>query len=316
MDKRILAHWLQDQLIQNYGDYLSEYLYEKLFVPLDFYSASSGASLYRIIGSCLDDGLVAQDMRQWSLEETDRMVFWGCGCRDTDSFNLSLHPQCEILAVRGPASREVVGCRNLPLGDPALLLPCIYKPSTDSGFQGKRVLIPHFQDKRADAELVALTGADVVLRPNIARTSGALQQFVDRVCSSAFVLCGSLHGAITAAAYGRPYGYWQSGAVDLPFKWQDFSALMGYDAQFFENFEGAVHHYAHSVRPMSKIPALLPLLESSPFLVRREIHAACLVRDALRHSRQQGLRAWWSRSVAYDTYRQNQSGPSHAPVGG
>ncbi|WP_147474994.1 polysaccharide pyruvyl transferase family protein [Corticibacter populi] len=285
-------------MIQNFGDYLTDYLYSRLFHADEV--GGDGRVLYRIIGSCLDDGLIGQDVRTWDLNATDQLVYWGCGCRAPDGFHPEAWPQLQVPAVRGPLSREVLG-RDVPLGDPAFFLPHVYRPRTLVRYAGKRVVIPHCSDARGDAELRALTGCDEVLRATVGRGDLNVEHFIDAVFSSAFVFCGALHGAIAATAYGKPFGYWDSGQIDVPFKWADFSKSIGREPIFFRNVNDAWRDYGIRVAGAS-IPPLLPLLESSPFVARREVYASVYLRQVRSASWPQALRSWWDRDKIYEHY--------------
>ena len=125
--------------------------------------------------------------------------------------------------VRGPLSRSALRLgETVPIGDPGLLLPALHRPAEVPEPKGAAIVVPHFHDKRSDDELRNLTGCTSVLRPNIPNNIAGIIDFLNRLIAADFVLTGSLHAAIAAAAYGRPFAFWDSGSVDLPFKWHDF----------------------------------------------------------------------------------------------
>jgi hypothetical protein len=124
--------------------------------------------------------------------------------------------------------------------------------------------VPHFFDRRAAAELRVLTGADLIVRPEIPEGLGSALEFIDMIISAGFVLCGALHAAIIAAAYGIPFAYFDSGQIDVPFKWDDFSASIGVAARFFKDVEAGYRWYEAEWRHAIRIPELSGLRACCP----------------------------------------------------
>ena len=277
-----VRYWMQGEGIQNFGDFLSEYLLRNLF----FSQPSQGREL-RIIGSCIDDWFVEPvplSPGGGALDGTGP-IFWGCGLRKVDGLSPERRGSVEILSVRGPLTRSALRLGNtVPIGDPALLLPALHRAAglwQRSG--GSTLIVPHFHDKRGDADLLALTGCAAVLRPNIPNDLTAISEFIDHVAAADFVLCGAMHAAIVAAAYGRPFAFWDSGDVDLPFKWQDFAASVGIPCVFQPDLAAARTHYEMAVAAAIRIPVLWPLLVASPLPVRPDAFVNVLAMDVARH---------------------------------
>ncbi len=272
-----IAYWMRGGPVQNFGDFLSEFFIEHLF----FAQPNPGQRL-RIVGSCIDDMFVPPRSERAGGDE---LVFWGCGLRTADGLSADRREGVDILAVRGPLSRSALRLgSSVPFGDPGLLMPALYKaatvvrqPSTDA------LLIPHFHDRRSDAELLALSGCDAVLRPNLPNDLTAITEFVDRVVAARFVLAGALHGAIIAAAYGRPFAFWNSGDIDLPFKWTDFAASIAIPCVFHAALPEAEAQYEAEIRPALRIPVLWPLLVAAPMPVRPDAFVSVIAQDVARH---------------------------------
>ncbi|MCI0467985.1 MAG: hypothetical protein L0Y57_13455 [Beijerinckiaceae bacterium] len=89
---------------------------------------------------------------------------------------------------------------NTVLGNPALLAPLFNGVSKVEGYEYRFLRIPHIHDMKPDAELLRLSGADLVLRPEIAATEQGLRRILDKIKSASFILTGALHTAITACA--------------------------------------------------------------------------------------------------------------------
>lgn len=130
---------------------------------------------------------------------------WGSGLlREADAEQVTFG---RLLALRGERTRELLAAHHavgeLPLGDPALLLPRFCRPHP---LEGERVTVPgrigvvchvserdlpQFQNLRS----LGAVPIDVTL---------PVQEFVDALCSCLVVLSSSLHGLILADAYGIP----------------------------------------------------------------------------------------------------------------
>jgi GT2 family glycosyltransferase len=276
-----VTYWLQGRSVQNLGDFLSEFLRTHLF-----YGEGLAASKIRIIGSCIDDMFVERPRENGedcgSLEQ--KVIFWGCGLRQEGGLCDANRETVEILSVRGPLTRSALRLgMTVPFGDPGLLLPALYQPGPSAVTRSAAILVPHFHDHRADDELLQLSGCDQVLRPNIANDFESIRNFLDQLNAADFVLCASLHAAVAAAAYGRPFGFWDSGNVDLPFKWYDFAASLSIPCAFFATLAPAVQHYGSHIREQMRIPPLWPSLMVAPFPVRMQAFVRVIKRDVERH---------------------------------
>ncbi len=278
-----LAYWLKGEESQNFGDYLNEYLARHLFL-----CPARDATQIRLVGSFLSDQIV-EDAYQAGSDAGDRhiaprLLAWGGGIREVGGLSTENLGKVEILSVRGPLSiSELKLDATTPQGDPALLLPALYSPRQQARYEGKTICIPHFNDHRGDAELLAISQADLVLRPAIDASDEAVEAFIDALCGARFVLSASLHGAIVAAAYERPFAPWNPNFVDLPAKWQDFAQSVGIPAAFVTTVEEGIRHHAAHIEQKLRQPSLWEALARAPYvpspdallkLLRRELHAS------------------------------------------
>jgi glycosyltransferase involved in cell wall biosynthesis len=256
-----LAYWLKGETLQNFGDYLGEFLAATLFLVFD------EASVLRLSGSVIDDGLIPPNLAkndQFDLSQR-RVSFWGCGIRTRGGLMLANKAHIDLFAVRGPVSASELRLgQNVPTGDPALLLPALYSPKACPQLEGKSICIPHFNDKRSDQELLSLAKGDAIIRTEIQNNQAAFLHIVDAVASASFVLSASLHGAIVAAAYGRPFAFWDNGHVDLPTKWEDFASYANIEMHGFQKVSEAKDYYKRKIQSQLKIPSLWPLLANAP----------------------------------------------------
>ncbi|NEU14580.1 glycosyltransferase [Methylobacterium sp. BTF04] len=251
----------------NYGDAISVFLIDELIYDFFPYSAQT-----HVIGSVIFDGILQnydESNSLWKKQLYDdrdvKAVFWGCGIRSPGSLNSDLYPSVEILAVRGPVSASDLRLgETVPQGDPALLLPALYKPRRSSKFFNKSICVPHYNDNRTDEEIRKISGCDLILRSAVKKDKDSIKAFINAICSARFILAGAMHAAITAAAYGIPFAFWDSGTIDIPTKWEDTASLLGIRCVYFGELTAAVDFYEREIAPAITIPPLWPLICVAP----------------------------------------------------
>jgi hypothetical protein len=255
-----VAYWRRGEPIANFGDYLTELLYAGLF---------HGPTKYPQARIHLLGSVIARDWFKQAAEHGfRRVVFWGCGLRRPKLLSRAAFRRAVLLGVRGPLSRDWLDLpAATPLGDPALILPRIYMPRTDAAVAGRTICMPHFLDDTGEDTLLAGTGADLVLRPNIQANLADCERLIDALASARFVLAGALHGAIVAHAYGVPFAFYRAPSIDIPFKWQDFAASIGFDCAFVDTVaEGEAFYDAN--RGRASQCSVDGLLDVAPFPLR------------------------------------------------
>jgi hypothetical protein len=268
-------YWLKDQSEQNFGDSLTDFFLEEVFM-----GDAIQVPACRIIGSTIADFIVEQDLGPPGPEYNGPLVFWGAGLRDVNSLSPRAQARCIFAGVRGPLTRARLGLApSTPIGDPAHMLPALYQPRPSLNFQSKSICIPHFHDRRGDEVLLAISKAEAVLRPNISPGVSNIKNVIDAICASDFVLSASLHGAIVAASYGKPFCFWDPGHIDLPFKWHDFAASVNIGAVFAQTIEQGRRSYESEIRPRLCLPKLLPILKAAPFFVKPSAFLKVAVAD-------------------------------------
>lgn len=107
------------------------------------------------------------------------------------------------LAVRGPKTRYILlkagyNCPSI-FGDPALLMPALYRPSSLKKF--KMGVVLHWSQEKFAEMFSGIEGVKII---NINRDYKYLNGFVDEIASCEFILSSSLHGLIIANAYKVP----------------------------------------------------------------------------------------------------------------
>lgn len=196
---------------RNWGDDLNYYFLRKLTGrPVVFYHNFKFAKWFHLknylcIGTLLD-------AVNYSNSKT---IVWGSGVSGQErSF---VDPQ-NILAVRGKKTKEFcdrygVSCPEA-YGDPALLLPLVYKPNFREErreVRGEKELrkyrmgiIPHVVDLHHPViEEIREKHADEILIIDLAHFK-KWTDIIDQICSCERILSSSLHGLIVSDAYQVP----------------------------------------------------------------------------------------------------------------
>lgn len=203
---------------RNWGDDLNYYFLQKLtkhpIVTYNNFKLAKWLHLdnYMCIGTLLDTNGCTNE----------QTIVWGSGVSGLErSFT---HP-AKVLAVRGPKTKEFcnrygVLCPEV-YGDPALLLPLIYKASPpalprregalfetrNSELETKRYrmgIIPHVVDLHHPViEEIREKYADEILIIDLAHYK-KWTDVIDQICSCEKILSSSLHGIIVSDAYQIP----------------------------------------------------------------------------------------------------------------
>lgn len=273
-DPRI-QYFVKGASVQNFGDYLPELLAKEFFLH-----PRVDADLYRLIGSVIESSWVLRDLRHHVGTTSGRIAYWGCGMRDERPLDARARSMCSFFGVRGPRTREVLGLpESTVLGDPGLLAPLFHVPAPAPATAGRVVCIPHIHDPKSDAELLAISGAEVVLRPQIDASEAALRRILDQIAGARFVLTASLHGAIVACAYRVPFAFWDNGHVDIVFKWQDFAGSVGIPATFVSRADQGQALYDEVLAPALRRPPMTPILDVCPFAICPQVLVQALMHD-------------------------------------
>ena len=166
------------------------------------------------------------------LPSTHTGLVWGSGLMEDRAHPL---PSVTPLAVRGPLTAERLGLTDEPAyGDPGILVARhLARPRTS----GRVVIVPHGHHRQNPslARLVQRSG-DAVRVVNVhQRAAAALRE----IAAGSVVLTTSLHGLITADAYGIP-AVWTT--LDPPLTGGDFK---------FRDYEAAVTPGRSRYRPFA-----------------------------------------------------------------
>ena len=165
-----------------------------------------------------------------AVKSYQNMTIWGSGVerelpqRFRRFFQRSWYRKLDIRAVRGPKSRDYLMKlgHKVPdvYGDPAILMPLIYKDIT-GGDNGCDVsIIPQLvtekgiREKYPDAHIISMNTNDY-------------KSVIDQIVQSKLIISSSLHGVILADAYGVPSVWYRGLGKDIDFKYLDYYASTG-----------------------------------------------------------------------------------------
>lgn len=279
-------YWGEERFIQNFGDALTPLILR----GLGYHAVSCKEHQSAVINprQCLL--VIGSLLFPLNLESLAGPIdVWGCGWRG-QALSPELHRRIRFHAVRGPLTIAGLGlASDLPVGDPALLLPHFFpKPARQ---HGRILIVPHIDRvlQMSARQRCRMTGCNEFLST---RVIGSLTKFnrrsvrpllqsiqkwstlgiqttslthaIKRIAGAHFVLSGSLHAAIVAQAYGVPWAAYDGGYVNAPAKWQDWAAYLGVKLAFAQNLtEG--HQWWEQYGHQGHLRSMTPLLRAFPY---------------------------------------------------
>lgn len=167
----------------NVGDYLSwvivDWMKKERGIASDLSYNGKTQHLYAL-GSIIDSGF--QDA-----------TIWGSGCLQEHMYWWRKIRRLNICSVRGPLTREVLlkngyNCPKI-YGDPAILMPMIYKPQRIEKKKNYIVISHHSVQKE---------------KGTLSPVTTDYKSFINKILEAELVISSSLHGIILAEAYGVP----------------------------------------------------------------------------------------------------------------
>ncbi|MGN1202317.1 MAG: polysaccharide pyruvyl transferase family protein [Eubacterium sp.] len=190
-----LHRWLRDDGKENLGDYLSEVIVDYMLnrCGIDRNKHVKNTKHLYAVGSILHMGL-------------QNATVWGSGYK----YDITQNPvdtvyekvndkirrmrKLDIRCVRGPETRRVLlklgyKCPEV-YGDPAVLMPYIYKPENAHKTR-KYSVIRHWRDNSEADNTIQIMTTDY-------------KSVIDAIDSSEVIVSSSLHGIILAESYGVP----------------------------------------------------------------------------------------------------------------
>lgn len=132
-----------------------------------------------------------------------------------------------IYSVRGPITLRQLppGYGDLPVGDPAISLPLLYTPTVNVEYDVG--IVPHYVD--SNSKVITRYIEDSDYKVNVINILANVEEVVDEINRCSFILSSTLHGLITAHAYGIP-GVWvefSDGVLGGGYKFLDYFESFG-----------------------------------------------------------------------------------------
>lgn len=204
-----LHYWSLKNGEDNLGDYLSKIIFEWMLSQNNIENKVKKTKHLYSVGSILGFGY--QDA-----------VIWGSGILEENNElkNRMKHAHLDIRCLRGPLTRKLlidwgICDEKTPeiYGDPAVLMPLIYKPEKTIK-KYDYVVIPHFSKYETQKNLNNKDNIKVINMKTI-----NFEKVITEIVSAKVVISSSLHGIILAESYGIPAIYVKTGNS---FKYRDW----------------------------------------------------------------------------------------------
>jgi len=238
------AHWWDGH--PNFGDELTPWLLPNYGV-LPIHRVASRAQLAGV-GSILE--FLPTD---WSG------AVWGSGLMHGEPHPL---PNARVLAVRGHLTRDLIGApEDVALGDPGILVGRVQRRPE---LRWDVALVPHGHH-RAHVPFLGLAHS-ARLRVRVVNVHQPAARVVREIAASGLVITTSLHGLVTADAYG------------IPAVWTTLEPPLGGGAFKFHDYESVVTPGASRFVRFGPGVTLDELTASAKAAPRETVGAAC---DAL-----------------------------------
>ena len=199
----------------NFGDVLVPIIIEWISGQKTEYVEAKTSGKLLCIGSELVGGRV--------LQEND--VVWGYGANKPKE--IKAPAGAKFLMFRGKNTAKLVKGIKDPgvYGDPALLMPLIYKPEITKK-EYPIVLISHYIDKKRFQHI----DNKQILKIDI---NDDIYKIIDQMNICETLISTSLHGSIVAEAYGIPVVWLKASTevIGVEFKWNDYLSGTGRGTQ-------------------------------------------------------------------------------------
>lgn len=147
-------------------------------------------------------------------------TIWGSGINGKVDPGLHKFKNLDVRAVRGPLTRDFLQKRGIKVpeiyGDPALLLPHLFKDRFKKQPEVPFVIVPNLHDLHIAKD----KGWKNVISP-----MESWNKCISEIMKAEFVVASSLHGLIIAEAYGIPARYIRLSSEENLFKYNDY--MMG-----------------------------------------------------------------------------------------
>lgn len=249
--------------LENFGDMLTPYLVEKLtgLKPIHFNPLTIGAKY--ITHSLMTGSMIR--------ESNSNTIVWGSGIiKKQDNIKGGI-----FKAVRGQMTinrlRQLNMVAPIIVGDPAILLPLIYKPQIKKKY--KYGIIPHYVDFEDISNDIKFK--DDVFIVNLLTKD--IENVIDEILACEYIISSSLHGIIVANVYQIPT-VWLRYSDKLSgddIKFHDYySSVNCLNASFIDKsrFVNGIFETFDFLLPNQKVfdKIQIDLLESFPYKLKKK----------------------------------------------
>ena len=291
MDK-IKVHWCN---IKNFGDALNPYVFSKLSglkvqycnytkpdyikeIKLLIKAIIKGHKYdYNRLKNPISNGKVILGIGSLLDRSLSNFQVWGSGYMN----EFERAKGGTLYAVRGKYSAKKLFAEGFPFcevwGDPALLLPLIYKPQAPQN-NVKLGIVPHSKEYQYFKKKYPIVAV-------INLSTNDIENVINEICACQYILSSTLHGIIVAQAYGIPAIWIKKADINTDgIKFKDYLDSVGikiYDG--FKNIEYAIDkteeffeenmRFATIQKSISLIQ--ISLLKAAPFSLLKKYVEIC-----------------------------------------
>lgn len=208
-NKSINLEWWSKK--DNVGDYISKVVYDYM---LNYYSLNANKTVKKTTHLMAVGSLIG-------MYEFDAIV-WGSGVHCMNNVR-NIYKQCkyrkyDIRLLRGPITSEILKSAGYSVpdvyGDPAVIMPLIYKPNVIEKTYDVSVILHLSQKKYEIEQTKSLNYINVETHD--------FRYFIDEIVKSKLIISSSLHGIILAEAYGVPAVFLKNGMDNELIKFYDW----------------------------------------------------------------------------------------------
>jgi pyruvyltransferase len=199
-------YWRPSNGELNFGDHLSHIIVNKILAENNLTLEEETIAQKRLIAL----GSVIHFAK-------DGDTIWGSGINGKVNQELHKFKSLDVRAVRGPLTRQFLQQRGIKVpevyGDPALLLPYLFKDRFKKQPELPFVIVPNLHD---------LHIAKDRSWKNVISPLESWNMCISKIVKAEFVIASSLHGLIVAEAYGIPARYIRMSNEESLFKYNDY----------------------------------------------------------------------------------------------
>ncbi|MEP4038700.1 polysaccharide pyruvyl transferase family protein [Pseudophaeobacter sp.] len=251
--------------VPNFGDVLSSIVVAYMCGREVVHAGPGKADLFAI-GSILQ---IARRKYSESKASAQKPVIWGSGLLHAVA-SLEFLSNVNIALLRGPITANLLGIKTDQFGDPGLLVADIFAPAPA---KTHRIgLVPH-HSQMEDPQILALAkSSDEILLIDPRQDPETVCQ---QISACQHIYAASLHGLITADAYGVP-STWVRPGDQGHLKYYDYAASIGRPLISPLAWDQVPDHARHITQP-AELPygagiarAKADLRNSFPALMRAE----------------------------------------------